>query len=930
MSTYVESNTLPPGLLARQSGHPSTGPAATLLACALFVISGACGLAYEVVWSKFLGLFLGNTVLLHTAVLATFMGGLALGSFLTGRRAERIAFPLKAYGWLEIGIAAYALLFPALMGVGQQIVAGAAGSLAAGSTALLVVKVSVAAGLLVLPTLLMGATFPLLTAHVERHGIGGANGANWLYFANCAGAVLGTLLSGFVLIPELGLSATVLGVGIVNLLIGSAAIVFGCRADESGRGMKGAERLVTPAAPASDVRPSTSEKTVLLAICLSGATAFCYELVWTRLFAVTLGSSTYSFTLMLAAFITGLAGGSIVANLRPIRRVPLAWFAAAEIGIGLAIALSIPLYPRIPYWFWQWKWFLRPTEESMLLFHTMQYSLVFLVMALPTFLFGLTFPTAIRSVEADRPEGGTASRAAAVYGWNTVGTIVGVLITGWLLIPGIGLQRTLQVGAALNLAIGALLLARGAGAGRARAVFAGGIGVALLTLALVPRWPAGALTFGPFRAARKPPATWAAYSRFIADRKPVFYREDFGTTVAVVPTMDVDLRIPQLSLVVDGKTDATSVGDMPTQMLVGHIPFFLKPDSPDVFVLGLGSGVTVGSVLTHPVKHVDCVEISRAVAAAARHFTEANSSSLSDPRLHLTIDDGKTFLAAAHRKYDVIISEPTNPWISGVGTLFSRESFQNTAKALKPNGIVAQWFHAYSLNDELVATIVRTFREVFPHAVIFQGNMSDFILVGSLQPISINFGRMEERLRRPEVARDLDRIRIDRLVGLLARQTHSRAATAKLAEGGGLNTDDMPLLEYLAPGAMYLDSVATRVSETDGRFKRGSGLLLETYMSERGANRGDSHTLINVFSEPRMENHALLERALRRHLRLWPNDADVLRVATQLYAQKERWDAALVCAEKAAALGDKMAMTMRDDLRQRVRNLEEGAFVIER
>lgn len=923
MATEVESGTWIAAAEEIPEVTGQTRSAATLLVCALFVLSGACGLAYEVVWSKYLGLFLGNTVLLHTAVLGTFMGGLALGSLLVGRKANRAAMPLKAYGWLEIGIAGYALAFPTLATAAQHLVGLAAAALPPGSTALLVTRVLTAAGLLVLPTLLMGATFPLLTAHVERHGIGGPNGANWLYFANCGGAVLGTLLTGFGLIPQLGLSGTVLGVAIVNLVVGSIALVAGGATAGTQPRLTSAERLITDAA-AEHAGPAP-EKTILLAIGLSGATAFFYELVWTRLFAVSLGSSTYSFTLMLAAFISGLAGGSAAANLRPIRRAPLAWLAAAEIGIALAIALSVPLYPRLPYWFWQWKWLLRPTEASLGLFHTLQYGLIFLVMAVPTFLFGLTFPAAIRAIDAGHMRGGTASRAAAVYGWNTVGTLVGVLAAGWLLIPTIGLQRTLQAGALLNLVTAGIVLA-GMRPRRGMPSVVGRIALTLLLLALTPAWPTGILTFGVFRRTDPPPATWADYRDRVLSRPTAYYREEFGTTVAVVRTQDPHLQVPQLCLVVDGKPDATSVGDMPTQVLLGQIPLFLKPDSQDVFILGLGSGVTAGSVLTHPVRSVACVELSSAVADAAPLFAPANGGALQDPRFRLTIDDGRTFLANARGRYDVVISEPTNPWIAGVGTLFSEESFRTAARALKPGGIAAQWFHTYSLDDALVATIIRTFRKVFPYAVIFEGGSHDYILVGSQQPLSANFRQMEARLARPTVARDLARIRIERLAALLAKQTHSRAATAALAAGGGINSDDMPLLEYRAPRALYTAAEATKIVETDGRLQRGSGLLIEAYLGERGPRREDSRSLLNVLAEPRMANPILLESTCRRHLRQWPEDTEALRLMTRLMAQRQRWDEANAYAERAAALGDGEARMMGKDLRRRIAAEEVSVF----
>jgi len=891
-------------------------PASLLVVCALFVLSGSCGLAYEVVWAKYLGLFLGNGVLVHTAVLGTFMTGLAAGSLIIGRRAERIANPLKAYGWLELAIAGYAGLFPLLASAGQALVLQAAGPFPPGTMGLLVIRIAIGCALMLVPTVLMGATFPYLTSYAERTGNRGAAGANWLYFANCAGAVAGSLITGFALIPQLGLSGSLMAVMVLNVLVGALALLAG---------MAGS----APVPPAESEAHASGQgaaanRLVLAAVCVSGATAFVYELVWTRLFAVTLGSSTYSFTLMLSAFITGLALGSIAANALPgVGRSPLAWFARAEILIAMAMALAIPLYPRLPYLFWQWRWQLRPVAESIPLYHLFQYGITFLVMAVPTFLFGLTFPTAIRAASR---EDSVASHAAEVYGWNTVGTVAGVTLAGAVLIPLLGLQGTLRVAAALNLVIGCVLLYKASDAPPAVRRWALLAAPAALLLLLSPQWRPLSFTQGALRANVPPPADWSRYQTMLRSREPVFYREDLGTTVAVVRAIDPDSGQPQLGLIVDGKMDATSVGDLPTQTLLGQIPLVLKPESTDVFVLGLGSGVTAGSVLTHPVERVDCVEISKAVVDAARRFQATSGGPERDPRFHLTIDDGKTILASTRRKYDVIISEPTNPWIAGVGNLFSKESFEAAARALKPGGIAAQWFHAYQLDDPLVATIIRTFRSVFPHTIAFQGNSQDYILIGSTQPLPVDFSKMEERLKRPEVARDLSRINVTRLAALLALQTHTGEAVAALEENGGLNTDDFPLLETLAPHAHYLGLTAKKIEKTDCRYSRGRGLLLDHYLRGRPLDREELLAVYRTLSDPRVAQPSLSFRILHEYLARWPDDAALLLAAARFLESNGRVEQALAYARRASAAGNREGAQMAAALEARLHGMETSAF----
>lgn len=901
-----------------------------MLACLLFVLSGTCGLAYEALWARRLGLFLGNSILLHMVVLAAFMGGLAGGSFLLSGRAERLRHPLRLYGALELAIAAYALLFPLLADAAQNIVTTSATTPTA--------KIAIAMLLLLPPTLLMGGTYPALTAWFARQSArqgdpdeeAGAEGANWLYAANCAGAVGGVLLTGFVAIPTFGLFGTGILVSSFNALIGLAALLFS-RAIQPH--VFNIPEEVGPSVSPQKETPSL-RRAVLLVIALSGATAFLYELVWTRLFALTLGNSTYSFTLMLAAFITGLAGGSLTAaRLTPLKRSPAVALAACQVGIGLVVTLSIPFYQRLPFWFWQMRWLLRPVEASLGLYHLFQYLLTFAVMAVPTFLFGLAFPAAIRALVP--VESRNAARAAAqVYGCNTLGTLAGVFLTGALLIPWLGLQTTLQLGAGVNLLLGMGLAAllpdvhqlKTVSRRQGGALVAGTAG--LLILAFLPGWHPLSFAQGTFRLQAEPPADWPAYLGILTSHHVLSMQEDFGTTVAVLEGTDTDGE-RTIRLIVDGKTDASSYGDMPTQILLGQIPLFLKPDSRDVFVLGLGSGVTAGSVLTHPVERVDCVELSRGVSDVLHYFDEANHTVRNDPRFHLLVEDGKAALPAMPRLYDVLISEPPNPWISGVGNLFSQDFYRQAAKKLKPGGVLAQWFHTYEFDDRLVATVIRTFRTVFPHAVLFNSGGRDVILVGSQQPIVPNFTAMTERLNRPEVAEDLARIHITRLAALLARQTHSPTATQALEQGGDLNTDDLPVLEYLAPHAQYISAVAKRIEETDGRLHRDPDLLLNQYgrsLPQGLLTQADQDALLTSLSDSRLRHAALQERLLADALRRWPKEPRYALQMAQLLGSEGQEERALTYLERAIALGSEEAKAVLERVGSRLKKPDAPVF----
>jgi hypothetical protein len=501
-----------------------------------------------------------------------------------------------------------------------------------------------------------------------------------------------------------------------------------------------------------------------------------------------------------------------------------------------------------------------------------------------------------------------------------------VVVAGVVLIPLVGLRATMQVAAVLNLLIGGGLLLAAPSCAKTRKTLAAAAAVTLLVLVISPRWHPVSLSYGAFRNQQEPPPNWESYSKRLLVDKLLFYREDFGSTVAVLRHDDPDKKEPSsVRLVVDGKADATSYGDMPTQLLLAQVPLFLRPHAKDVFVLGLGSGVTIGSALTHPVERVDSVELTRAVVDGAEQFTEFNRGALKDPRFHLSVDDGKTVLAAAPRQYDVIISEPTNPWISGVGNLFSEEFFRTAERKLKPDGILTQWFHAYELNDQLVATIIRTFKGVFPHVVIFAGSANDFIMIGSKQPLAASFAEMEERMRRPEVAADLNRIGVRNVLELLARQSHSPSAVDEVIQKdgealGAINTDDLPILEFLAPRSLYVRTSAERIKNTDSRLAAGSGLLVEGYLREHPLTREGYQSLIESLSDPRLEQNGLSYRLLRAYLARWRDDPRYLRRLSQIMVNSGWPREGLSYARRAGEPADPAERTQLADLEKRAAN----------
>ncbi len=869
----------------------------------LFIISGACGLVYEVTWARYLGLFIGHTTLAHMCVLAAFMGGLALGSIWIGRMTGRLQRPLALYGALEIGIGIYAVAYPAIIGPIQGFTLSTAQGLNPGTPAWLGLKLIVSMVALLLPTILMGGTFPALMRHFQPESPTGEDKSEWLYLLNCAGAVIGSLLAGFMLIPQLGMSFTLIGIGAINTVVGLLAVMLAY-----------VESSVAPEKQeAADVEVKQPRHPlavpVYIAIAVSGLAAMIYELVWIRIFAVTLGSSTYSFTLMLSAFITGIALGSLTVGFVPwLRKNPLLAFALAEIAIGLVVVLSLPMYERLPYIFWRWSSLLSRTAGAFGLLNLMKYLLCFLVMVVPTYFSGMTLPLAIKAI-AHRDEQ-IGKDSGLIYGANTAGTLVGALLTGLVLIKLIGLRHSLEVALMINVLAGGLLVWY---TNLPRRQLAAGVSC-VLALGLVfamPKWHQESLVYGTFRQQEESPPTWADFKAACLNMQMHYYHEDDDGAVAIAssPTSQ------GITLFINGKADATSYSDMCIQTLVGQLPMFFKPDARDVLVVGLGSGCSASGALTHPGTQVDCVEISPAVAEALRYFDDVNGTVRENPNFHLIIEDARSYVLSTPKTYDVVTSEPTNPWIAGVGNLFSKEYYESVDRILKPGGVMAQWLQTYELSDDLVRMVVRTIRSVFPYVYVFEAQNNDYIVLASREPLKPDCAQMEKMLRVPAVNQDLKRISIDSTAALLGRQVLSSEAVRRLVGDQGLiNSDEFPLLEYQAPEVQFLGRGAQVFSLIDQRLTRGRELFVHEYLGGKPLDKKTAQSLITAYYDERARNDTLEYALLRYYIAKWPDDPNGLRLFAQFASDVDSSSAAKAVAKLKSMPGNRMTPDMAEEI----------------
>ncbi|MFZ5442467.1 MAG: methyltransferase [Myxococcota bacterium] len=764
-------------------------------ALTLVFFSGATGLIYEFCWSKRLANWLGNTGQAHAILLATFMGGLAMGAWLFGRHADRSSRPLRLYGALEVGVGVLALLFPTFLELAGSLyvsVGAAGGNLA---------RMVLAAVTVLPPTLLMGGSLPAMTRALTQSLDGAKGTLASLYAINSLGAAAGSLLAGVVFVPVAGLATTEHFAVFFNLLVGALAMLGGAPASSSSTsaGDDAAPRIYDEAAV----------KAVLLGTALSGFTAMLYEVTWIRLLSIIIGGTSYAFTLILSAFILGIALGSFwIARRREVDA--LRTFGWLQLGLVVVVCLTIPLYRRLPFVFFHLTQLLRP-DTSWSVYLLLTFFFCGLLLVPPTFLMGASFPLGARVVM--RTKDSVGGEVGRVYLFNTVGTIVGSLAGGLVLLPLIGLEGNFVVGLVSNLIAAGVALAVASGQPLTRTLSPRGEGfrvgaVALLVVfsAVTTRgWASFISTAGRYRE-------WHGhFTRFdtfeaqaLARAQPLFYADDVFASVMVAQQQG-DHRF----LRINGKADGSNGrGDVDTQTLAAHLGVLTHPgEVKKVLLVGIGAGITAGSLLAHPLERLDVVEISPAVLDAAKLFAPDNRNALADPRCHVHLEDARTFLTLSPEKYDLIVSVPSNPWVTGVSGLFSRDFFRVARERLAPGGRMVQWIHTYESNEPLVQLVVRTLRDSFEHGTTWLG-AADMLLVASREPQTIDPERMAAHMQVPAVADDLRRLGISRVSTLLARQVHSDEGQLAFAGEGPVNTDDHNLLEYLSPIAYFMSGEA--------------------------------------------------------------------------------------------------------------------------
>jgi spermidine synthase len=777
-----------------------------VLSC--FFLSGASGLILELLWTRMLTLVFGSTALAVSTVLTAYMGGLGLGSYLAGKFSDRLKDPVRAYALAEAGIGLYALAVPWIIAFYPGLNQWLWSTFGDRYTLLSLLRFVASAGLLIVPTTLMGATLPILARYfvARPFELGRVSlRLGTLYAVNLFGAVAGSFLAGFIFLPMVGVRSTNLVAASFDLSL-AAAILFARRWSRGRRPattgsleeMAAATQAASPAATPSPPISRHARNLVLFSFAASGATAMTLQVLWTRALAVIIGSSIFSFTIILLAFLIGLGSGSAVFGRLVTRfREPVRALALTHLGIVACIGLSYLITDRLPFVF---TYLLSSTMVSADAVLTCQFVLACLTVLPSTFLMGAIFPITVRVATGDLATVGRDIGFA--YALNTLGAIFGSFLSGFVVLPVLGLQRGIYLAAVVDLALAFLLFAVAPALTRARRWLGMTTAVAMALFALLlPRWNLTNFSIGFFRLSMA-----RDYIEMVEHRhqrkkwqspKLVYYKDGIATTVSV------DQWGKVFSMKNNGKVDASNDADMPTQISVGLLPLLLynHDHAPKVALIGYGSGVTAGATTQYPIASLEVVELEPAIYEAAHFFDNVNHQPTQNPKVRAIAGDGRNFLSQRRDLYDVIISQPSNPWITGVSNLFTREYFQSVKSRLADDGIFCQWAQLYEMAPWNIKAIYRTLADEFPYVMVFAAEdlSSDTILIASRKPIELDIRKIDHAFQDPVTRAEAKRAGFDSPNDVPAFLLLGPEEVRSFTAGAQVNTDDNALIEFAAP-----------------------------------------------------------------------------------------------------------------------------------
>jgi spermidine synthase len=740
---------------------------------ALFLFSGVAALVLEVVFLRELAWLFGNSAAATALVLAAFMAGLALGAALFGRMADRTARPLRLFGLLELGTAASGATLAWLLSSGRELFLGplralehGPGQRAAGFL--------LAFTLVLVPTVLMGGTLPALSRVVIRSMSRFVGGLGLLYGVNTLGAAAGVFLAGFYLLELAGVSRSAYLAALVQVAVGLTALGLD-RAAESTRRRPASPPETTPASDSPPERAAAVRRwACLIAACVGGLAVLGYEVVWTRLLSLFMRSFSYSFSLMLALFLVGLCIGAVLLTVfarwvkDPARA--LGWI---QIGMGAWVASTLLWLPGL----------MAPVPASSFTDFLFRSALRAAPVVLPpTILSGMALPLAARGFSLRGSRLGTD--IGLVYGLNTLGAVAGALVAGLVLLPTVGAPAALSLLAAVNALAGTLVLLL-ATRSPVRTVVA----VCVAAACLLPLAGGGERFVNAFLAASRGSETFGDL---------LFFHEGATDTIAIV-RRTYGFRDPEAkSLVTNGVAMSATVKPVWRYMAAeGHLPVLFCASPEKALVLGVGTGITLGAVVSHPsLRSITAAELSEGVVRGLPYFAGENERAYEDPRVTLLREDGRHFLALTRERFDLITLEPPPPIVAGSVHLYTRDFYRLCLDRLEPGGVVAQWLplHAQSLASARMTA--RTFLDVFPHATLWLPSVRDAVLIGSAHPLRLDLERVEKAYGQEETRENLSRAYLETPETLLATYLLDREGIATWAGDAPVITDEHPWMEF--------------------------------------------------------------------------------------------------------------------------------------
>ena len=826
--SVTQSKTVSTGQSETAKRTGGVGLFAFVLVAVLFFASGFSSLIYQIVWTRMLVLVFGATTFATSTVLAIFMGGLALGSFVAGRFSDKVQRPLFWYGVLEAIIGFWALLTPLLFTAATPLYKFIWLHTHASILPFSLLRFLCTGLILIVPTTCMGATLPLLSRFVSDRleSIGSRVGT--LYSANTLGAVVGALITGFVILPSVGIAASLWIGALINFFLLFAVLVAG-RFHKSGAGSavvsagprSSKARATTGKADAQ--RPSAdspsnaqdseqsgpnnpieqqsrlpwSVRLAIAAFACSGAIAMIYEVCWTRTLLMVIGSSTYAFTVMLSAFLIGIFLGSLICA-RVIDRTskPFVWFGALQILIGLFTLISMREFNYLPYWNLSLNAKMHlDSNASMLL----RFAVAGSVLVPTTLCLGAIFPAVVKGCVQNLSNVGRS--VGDLYSANTVGAIVGAFLAGFVCLPMLGVEKTLIAAGLINIALGLMLLWTSQQLRNGPKIFATVLSAPLIIVFLQSPdiWDKKILL--NVQSQRRSIRLVEAYA--FPDFKD--WKKDIDDNCLAKfwfdgPCSNVGIRFGTLSkvtsLVTNGHVDASDDVDMPIQALVSGFPLLLKPDAKDVAVIGWGCGQTVGTATLFPARSIVAVELEPAVIEASKFFHHVNHSPENDPRVHIQYNDGRNYLLATDEKFDIIVSEPSNPWQSGVCNLFTKEYFEICHARLQPGGILAVWVQTSEVPPSDLCGVLAGINQTFQHTLALDPRAGNLVVLASDSPLSIDMAAIRRLFKNKKLLDEFKKVGVSSAEDLAAHIAVSSNGMKSMVTSAYVNSDDRNRLEF--------------------------------------------------------------------------------------------------------------------------------------